>query len=225
MASTKNLKILQWNANGLSNKIDELNVLATDKDVDIVAISETKLTKSKQVYMPGWSIYRKDRNDRLGGGVILAIRQNLASKRLDINQNNDTKTEIVAAEVRLANGIRLVVASLYAPPSNHSLDKDLLEAILNTAGNVIITGDFNAKHRDWMCARANTNGTCLQGLCLSKGLRLGHPDTPTYIPRRAQYHPSTIDLSLVKGLHAANERLFCLDLYAEAEQSHLSRPS
>ena len=159
------------------------------------------------------------------GGIILAIRQNLASKRLDINQNNDTKTEIVAAEVRLANGIRLVVASLYAPPSNHSLDKNLLEAILNVAGNVIITGDFNAKHRDWMCARANTNGTCLQGLCLSKGLRLGHPDTPTYIPRRAQYHPSTIDLSLVKGLHAANERLFCLDLYAEAEQSHLSRPS
>ena len=153
--ASRNLKILQWNANGLLNKIEELRELAIAKSVDIVAISETKLTKNKQVFMPGWNIYRKDRTDRLGGGVILAIRQNLTSKRININQNNDTKTEIVAAEMRLANGSRLVVASLYAPPNNHSLDTNILEIILNGAGNVIITGDFNAKHRDWMCLRAN----------------------------------------------------------------------
>ena len=41
---------------------------------------------------------------------------------------------------------------------------------------------------------------------------------PTYIPRHAQYHPSIIDLSLVKGLHAVN---FTADVIDELGSDHL----
>ncbi len=70
-------------------------------DYDIVAITETWLnsTISSLEFLPyGYDIYRKDRDDRIGGGVLLAVRNTIAVKSC-----LDLPGETVAIEIKLAS--------------------------------------------------------------------------------------------------------------------------
>ena len=68
------------NINSLLAHIDELRVFMNDsKEIDILAINETKLDPSiwdEEVYLPIYELIRKDRpiNGRNGGGVCFYIR-------------------------------------------------------------------------------------------------------------------------------------------------------
>ena len=57
-----NLKILQFNCNGISGKITEIISWMTQNDIKIAAIQETKLHKnSKTPSTPNYTLIRKDR--------------------------------------------------------------------------------------------------------------------------------------------------------------------
>ena len=193
------LKILQWNANSILNKKDELIALADRLDIDLIAVSETKLKNTNRLYFTGWTILRHDRPPGRGGGVILAVRNSLALRETPLPTQNEI--DAVAAEIRLNNGHRVIVASVYSPPRQSGLDTAHLQRIPNLNGSVIITGDLNARHSSWNCRTGNPAGTALRSLCLNRGLRLSHPETPTYIPRRPDFHPCTLDISVIKGMH------------------------
>ena len=69
--------------NSLVSHIDDLRVFTSQlKDIDILAISETKLDptiKDSEVHLPGYDVVRKDResNGRNGGGVYIFVRSNI----------------------------------------------------------------------------------------------------------------------------------------------------
>ena len=44
------LRILQWNAEGLNPKIDELKVFLDKYKIDVALVQESKLTKKKMQY-------------------------------------------------------------------------------------------------------------------------------------------------------------------------------
>ena len=72
---SKGLKIAHLNIQSLRNKIDHLNILLHDNNIDILCITETWLTNEiddSEISIPGYSICRNDRDnlERGHGGII-----------------------------------------------------------------------------------------------------------------------------------------------------------
>ena len=117
MISNESLCILQWNLHGfrthrpfLQNAIDEIKP-------NIIALQETLLKESDQSYLSGFNPpFRKDRDDRSGGGVAI-FKANLAAIPLSI----DTESECVAVDF-FPCGLRLRIINLYLPPSCSASD-------------------------------------------------------------------------------------------------------
>ena len=84
------------NINSLVSHIDDLRVVMSQfKDIDILAINETKLDvtiKDGEVHLPGYDVVRKGResNGRNGGGgVCIYVRSNISFQlRADLSPNN-----------------------------------------------------------------------------------------------------------------------------------------
>ena len=78
-SNPRTIECLYLNARSLNNKTNELQTLVTD--VDLVAITETWLKPEigNCEVLPGndFTIHRKDRVDRIGGGTLLAVRNSL----------------------------------------------------------------------------------------------------------------------------------------------------
>ena len=77
------LKILQFNCNGLRNKVTELIPWLTQNEVKIAALQETKLnSKSKDPFTADFTLVRKDRNKDKGGGLAFLIHKTIQFKVL-----------------------------------------------------------------------------------------------------------------------------------------------
>ena len=70
------LRLMQWNANGISGKITELMTFLHSNNVSIAAIQETKLSNnSRPLKTPGWAAMRLDRQRNKGGGLLMLIKE------------------------------------------------------------------------------------------------------------------------------------------------------
>jgi hypothetical protein len=80
-AKPHNIECLYLNARSLGNKTSELQTLVTG--VDLLAVTETWLKPEigNCELLPGndFSIHRRDRIDRVGGGTLLAVRNTILS--------------------------------------------------------------------------------------------------------------------------------------------------
>lgn len=204
MANT--LKILQWNANGILNKRDELLELAARLQSDVLIICETKLRAIDKFYLPGYFTLRNDRNGGRGrgGGVIVAVRKGI--------KFNKVRTNFDGAELIGIKIMDLFLFSFYNPPQYH-LNLQVLELAFNMGDKVIIAGDFNSKHTLWNCANANANGSRLLDLQIDCPFDICFPtNNNTYCPSQADRLPATLDLTLCKNVNI-------LDSHALAELS------
>ena len=160
------LRLLQWNAGGLSaNKVGELRRFLDNADppVDILAIQETHLQPGRTVKLPGYDILRADRvrgrraDARVsGGGLLTAVRSGIVHGQRPLVVRDST-TEILAIDIFARNGKRptLRVVNLYAPPvltNNETIDDRPISLGLNHLqpdDRTIICGDANAHHPAW----------------------------------------------------------------------------
>ena len=77
------------NTNSLVSSIDDLRLFMSQfKDIDILAINETKLDatiKGGEVDLPGYDVVRKDckNNGKNGGGVCIYVRADLSPNNLE----------------------------------------------------------------------------------------------------------------------------------------------
>ena len=78
----KNLQCLLLNTRSLRNKTLDLQALLLEDYFPVIAITETWLDSSFMDFELGlndYSVHRKDREDRRGGGALLAVHTNLTS--------------------------------------------------------------------------------------------------------------------------------------------------
>ena len=69
------LRLMQWNANGISGKITELLTFLHSNNVNIAAILETKQTyENKLLKTPGWAAVRLDRHKNIDGRLLMLIK-------------------------------------------------------------------------------------------------------------------------------------------------------
>lgn len=150
----KGLRIGHWNINHItSTKFDQIKLFLTGKfgkpQVDVLFLNETFLKNDipDSLYaVPGFTIYRRDRLSKCGGGVLAFVNEELSVKRRTDLENCDL--EIIWLEVFPFKSNRsLLMAGIYRPPSYSKADDIALETniervyLLNQ--ETILLGDFN----------------------------------------------------------------------------------
>ena len=127
-------------------------VAATNK-VDILCLTETWLNDNfspVSINIPGYSIVRRDRREKIGGSVLIAIRKNWNYSVIEISEEFES-IWILLRNAKMPRFIShvAVAAICHRPGANNY---DLKKHILSVADKIIakhshcllmITGDFN----------------------------------------------------------------------------------
>ena len=152
------------NIDGLVSKLNELKDYIRVEKPQIVCLTETKLNskiKNETLNLPDYNIWRKDRQNKSGGGVMMLTRKDLLIKEMQFNTFENV--ELLSVEVGTKEGA-VTVAALYMPPKTRAWnDNEYSELVSNTvrsirsmlqivedkSKDVVLVGDFNSSN-DWM---------------------------------------------------------------------------
>lgn len=134
--STKQLKVCHANVNSIVSdsdvtrapygchfpKLDEIALLCIQQNIDVMAITETKIDNSisdESLEMPSFQHpFRKDRV-RGAGGVMVYVKDNISAKRrIDLEKPD---FEVICLEVNV-NRNRLLICTYYRPDHCDILD-------------------------------------------------------------------------------------------------------
>jgi hypothetical protein len=148
-------------------KITLLQHLVYSATYDVVCICETWLNESvlSSELLPGYSIFRRDRVGKIGGGVLVAVKLNLhATRRLDLENEN---IELVVIELAIENSKTALLYTFYRPPdSGPDVFQHLNLSLQNTSEStcIVLIGDFNLPAIDWSLDQPTpaTNGGQLE---------------------------------------------------------------
>ena len=158
-----NLKVLYCNANGILNKVSELEIAANLYSVDIICVTETHLNKSildAEIAIPDFQPpFRCDRNFSIinpedksisgGGGSVIYVRDDLICSKVDGFSAPDSVAVEVKTNVGLVN-----IACVYRSGSLTLKQSKLIMKSLSNLANIneetIVYGDFNLPNVDWL---------------------------------------------------------------------------
>ena len=135
------------------NKVNELLVLVSQQDVQIVCVTETHLNSTvfdAEVSLPNFVLFREDREDGTKhGGSAIYVHSSLKAERLDWFNG----LESIALTVK-ADHCEFIVICVYRSPSltvaeNSNLLKSLDNLPLNLENDLIVVGDINLPQVNW----------------------------------------------------------------------------
>lgn len=154
------LHVLYCNARSLRNKMDELKGIVASEAIDIIGVTESWTSAydlDALIEIKGFNLFRQDRINKKGGGVLIYVREKLICSAVTFNRKPQG---IESAWVRLKNdkGRILVIGNIYRPPNNSvEQDTELINLIKEACkeGEIIIMGDFNFPNIDWKFDRVH----------------------------------------------------------------------
>ena len=135
-----------------------------------MALTETWLNNDiddRELHLEDYNIFRRDRCNHRGGGVLLAIKSDLhCVRRYDLEVN----TEMLACELRISNSRCLLFAVFYRPPDIGEGFLEEFRRFLNNVSisgiaDIIITGDFNFPSVDWSTGSPTTADSLTEAFC------------------------------------------------------------
>ena len=89
-ATSFNLRMIHWNAEGVRNKKLELQVLLKERNIDVCCIQETHLNSSHRFSIRGYETFRRDRKDRPNGGILTLVKNTHAAAEVYRSEDEDT---------------------------------------------------------------------------------------------------------------------------------------
>jgi len=161
--------VLQINAQSIKtidrekNKLVQFQSLVDLKAPDIISVCESWLIEAIKdndiLLTTEFTIHRKDRKHKEGGGVFVAVKNHITSThRKDLEPTDELHNEIIIVEVIDGNGEKTGIISVYRPPNetNFLFVSNLRTCLLNAwrAGmhNLLVLGDFNLTDVNWEVA-------------------------------------------------------------------------
>lgn len=180
--NNEDLMITQINTNSIQSKVKraEFQLFLTKLKPHITLISETKLNNKHKISFDGYKLLRNDREKNSGGGTAICFKENIDCELIPTPAKIKT-FECCLARVKLQNNQRIIIASIYKPPSEKVNGKQSMIKInprelnetLNYDKNALylIGGDFNAHHSEW-----NSDNNCVNGKAIYEWLNT-HKDT------------------------------------------------
>ena len=195
----KRLTILNMNCRSVVDKKLELKHLTDQTKPDIIAGTESWLNEThynNEIFdTETYSIFRKDRKNRKGGGVFLAIKHCLNPvSQPDI----DSESEIIWAKIDLPGMKSTLVGSFYKPNEN---DPDSLQGLRDSlskiprSSNIWLLGDFNLPQIDWDTEQIKSN--CSHTSVYESFLNITHDFGLEQVVKIPTRENNTLDLFLL----------------------------
>ena len=120
---------------------------------DIICVNETWLNQSisnSEILHSGFTLFRRDRFDRGGGGVVIAIKTASFKAIKEFKPESEAELqqlEIIFAEITMLTGQRILFCFCYRPPNEDPSSMDVFDNFLHEVcdqfDNMVISGDFN----------------------------------------------------------------------------------
>ena len=192
--------IMQFNANGIGNKLTELDEFLKRHNVKVVVIQESKLSSnSKTQSIQNFTTVRKDRRQGQGGGLLTLIHKSINFSRKP--ESPETLVEPHLEELTITATLgdtELIITNVYIPPTSSCTGGYLpsLDHLMMTTDTLIL-GDFNAHHSAWYSNSTDTRGTLLENVVSGSNFGILNWDSPTRLPGNA--NPSSPDVSLASA--------------------------
>ena len=151
------MNILQLNIDGIRNKFLELKHYMHKHKFHIAILQETKLKHTQKTpRIPNYTAIRQDRQHGEGGGLITYINHNISyiekTQHIRTLIQADRHTELQAFNIKTGHNKHITIINTYIPPE-HSPGLPAHYTVrlqeLNTLPDILLGGDFNAKHTDW----------------------------------------------------------------------------
>lgn len=99
------------------------------------------------------------------------------------------------------NNIPTTVAAIYSPTRHNINIQNHTDYFSSLSHNVIIGGDYNAKHQNWGCRTNNPRGMVLHSFVNQKRYKLYAPPGPTYWPTSLRKKPNILDIFVSNTQH------------------------
>ena len=159
--------VLYWNIRGLlplsnKTKILYLRDLTILKNPLIIVLTETHLNSNilnAEVNIPGYTLYRSDREGRTHGGTCIYTRNDLATQQLVSHSNSVCETLVLKVKT-----LEIILVSIYRPPDTSleafteaiSLSKAAIDDTLEKdpkTKTILQFGDYNFPCISWPSKR------------------------------------------------------------------------
>lgn len=153
--SVAQVSVYYQNSRGLCSKHKRFFCTSTSYDHDVIILTETWLKKelsNAEFFDDSYNVYRKDRSIKRGGGVLIALKNELlSSEQIDISDAEDLEYVCIKAKAKSHN---IYIYCAYIPPnSSAEIYLKHLAAIHSIAMDpedvLIIVGDYNLPHVQW----------------------------------------------------------------------------
>ena len=212
--SQNNLRILQWNANGIRPCRTELIHFLSHNQYDLIFIQESHLSSDSTFRIPGYKTLQKNRfmtrrgttnsTGNLGGGVLILVKNGLSYTSLSTQSLSslDPSSDYLAIAVKIKGAAPIHLFNVYVPPirssSSDSRPKSFSPFLLPSSPTTYIFGDFNSHHSSWdsHSPEDHSGKDLFDWLLSSDLLPLNNPEHHTLL-HRATGNRSFPDLSLV----------------------------
>ncbi len=142
-----------WNARSIKKKLSYFQSLIYAKSPSIIAITETWLLPqilNNEIIPAGYQIFRRDRINGIGGGILLAISNSLPSHSYICSQTSEFLL------VQIERKPPLLCGCAYTPPqSPPSLYHDIFTSLspLCNENSIFLLGDFtNMIYHGTLCS-------------------------------------------------------------------------
>ena len=150
-ADKDDIKILQWNADGVLKKWTELSDRLREQKVDIALIQETKLNSRRRTpQVNGYAPIRFDRPEGNGGGLLCLIQSDLPFTSQ--NEWNCVKGNVQTAtfKARTAKRQWLTFTNICTPPNRETGGEEtIVTSHIPTNRNCFLAGDLNDHSLSW----------------------------------------------------------------------------
>lgn len=196
----RDLRILNWNANGLMQHQEDLQAVLDIEKIDVCLISETHFTNQSFIKFRNFTTYHTFHpvNTAKGGSAVIirnSIQHHEALKYIT--------EEIQATAVNIkTNNYSFNVVAIYCPPKHPLKEEDYLKLLRKLGNRFIIGGDFNAKHVHWGSRLTSTKGKELFNATRICGCEALSTGKPTYWPTDPNKIPDLIDFFIIKNISA-----------------------
>lgn len=74
--------ILLWNATSIKNQTYELTLFLENYSIPVAILTKTWLNPGDQLFVPNYSIIRRNRPQNPGGGVAILIHKNISTQSI-----------------------------------------------------------------------------------------------------------------------------------------------
>lgn len=194
----RDLRIMEWNANGLSQHQQELQAVLDTEKIDVCLISETHFTKQSFIKFRGYRVYHTIHPDNTArGGSAIIIKEHYLHYEEEKYETEEIQATAVSLKTKQCS---LTLISVYCPPRHLLKKKHYLDFFKKQGKRFIAGGDFNAKNMYWGSRLTSSKGKELLEAANEYGCEFMSTGKPTYWPTDINKIPDLIDFFILKNV-------------------------